>query len=493
MKKYLISLLLFIGVLFTFVPNAKAATAKMTISPSSKQILVGNSVTVTVTVSSSSPMATSQFVINGNGLTLTKSSASSGGARSLDVYMNGSTYKATYTFTFKAKKSGTYYITLDDVHVYDSNKKEYSVTKSSSKIKVMTQKELEASYSKNNNLSSLSIDGYELSPAFNKNTTEYTVKLKPETEKIKINATKEDSTATIYGTGNVEVSDGSNKLKVQVTAQNGNTKIYTITALVEELDPIEIKIDNKVYSVVRKRKSLEFNNPLFIDSETNIQGNEVHSFLNEITNTTVIGLKDEEGNISYFVKDGDNYYPYNEIKAGNISILYLDAPETPYECTESELTIGESTYKSYIEDNNSRFHLIYGINLQNGNKGFYSYDNYEDSLQRFNNEVLTKLETKEAETKKIIIIISGIAGFFFLVSMISLISNLVRGRKKHKTIKEEKVESHEPKEDKKLDKTITDEIETIKSEEKTSKKLDKTITDEIETLKSEEKTKKTKK
>ena len=43
-----------------------------------------------------------------------------------------------------------------------------SVSASNANIKAMTQAELEATYSKNNNLKSLSVEGYEIDPAFNK-------------------------------------------------------------------------------------------------------------------------------------------------------------------------------------------------------------------------------------------------------------------------------------------------------------------------------------
>ena len=78
-------------------------------------------------------------------------------------------------------------------------------------------------YSSNNYLKSLSIDGYSLSPEFNKDTTEYTVEVPNGTDKITIDASKEDSTASISGTGEKEVAEGTNKFEINVEAENGNS------------------------------------------------------------------------------------------------------------------------------------------------------------------------------------------------------------------------------------------------------------------------------
>ena len=55
------------------------------------------------------------------------------------------------------------------------------------------------SKSDNNYLSELSVEGYELTPAFDKNTTDYEIKDDVTADSIKINAKAEDSKATISG------------------------------------------------------------------------------------------------------------------------------------------------------------------------------------------------------------------------------------------------------------------------------------------------------
>ena len=82
------------------------------------------------------------------------------------------------------------------------------------------------SRSTNNNLSSLSVDIGNIS--FNKNTTSYNLTTKKSS--VNISATKEDTKASITGDiGSKSLSVGTNTFRINVVAENGSTKTYTIT------------------------------------------------------------------------------------------------------------------------------------------------------------------------------------------------------------------------------------------------------------------------
>ena len=67
-----------------------------------------------------------------------------------------------------------------------------------------------------------------LSPAFNKNTTSYTVEVDEEVTSIGITATPTDSKARAVGGGTKILSKGDNKYTITVTAEDGTQKTYTI-------------------------------------------------------------------------------------------------------------------------------------------------------------------------------------------------------------------------------------------------------------------------
>jgi len=82
--------------------------------------------------------------------------------------------------------------------------------------------------SKNNNLSSLSVEGYDLEPAFHKGVTFYAVNVPNHINSIVINATSEDVNANITGTGLKMIDTGENYFDVVVRSEAGTDKTYTV-------------------------------------------------------------------------------------------------------------------------------------------------------------------------------------------------------------------------------------------------------------------------
>ena len=77
-------------------------------------------------------------------------------------------------------------------------------------------------------LSDLHVEGYDLSPAFDRYTTEYSVIVGENVDSVNIGASAYDSKASISGTGSVNLNVGVNSCEVKVTAQNGTTKSYML-------------------------------------------------------------------------------------------------------------------------------------------------------------------------------------------------------------------------------------------------------------------------
>ena len=81
--------------------------------------------------------------------------------------------------------------------------------------------------SPNNRLSSLSVSGYTLSPAFSGDRQAYTVTLANGTKSVTVNATAVDGKAQISGSGYQNL-EGKDSLNLFVKAENGTERIYTI-------------------------------------------------------------------------------------------------------------------------------------------------------------------------------------------------------------------------------------------------------------------------
>jgi len=89
--------------------------------------------------------------------------------------------------------------------------------------------------SDNANLSSLSVNGYSLSPSFNASTTNYNVTVPNSVTSATISATAADSHATVSGIGSKSLNVGQNSFPVVVTAEDGSEKTYTIVITREDI------------------------------------------------------------------------------------------------------------------------------------------------------------------------------------------------------------------------------------------------------------------
>lgn len=101
--------------------------------------------------------------------------------------------------------------------------------------------------SSNNKLSSITVEGFLLSPVFSADNTQYVVWLPYETTRVKISGTAEDSKASVEVVGGSELEAGKdNPVKVICTAENGDKKEYIVVvkraaAHGEEVPPISTK------------------------------------------------------------------------------------------------------------------------------------------------------------------------------------------------------------------------------------------------------------
>ena len=258
--------------------------------------------------------------------------------------------------------------------------------------------------SSNSFLSSLTVDGYDLDNAFDKETLEYSVTVKEGTEKVKINAQLADSSAKVTGLGEVSVSEGINKFEIVVTAENGSKRTYILNVNVKEYQPINVNVDKEKYSVVRKKKDLPKISEYFTEKEIIIGEDKVDGYHNEELGYDVVGLKDSKGKISYYIYDGKKYELYNEQVFNGMTLRVLDKKlDGGYKKTsfnyndtkidsyqEVKLDIIKNTY-ALEEDNDisgNNFYLFYAINMESGKEELYQYDSLEKTVQRYNTLIL---------------------------------------------------------------------------------------------------------
>lgn len=434
-KKFFMAML--IGLLFPCIVNAASGSINIA---SSSTVVVGNKVTVTVTISSGTKMGSWQMSLNYDKsyLQLTNSTARDGGTFMIDYAEDPGVLKKTYTFTFKTLKSGTTKLSVDGYRAYvSSDLSALSLSANTKQIRIITQAELEASYSKNNNLSALEVEGFTLTPEFKTDVLEYSVVVPENTKEVNIKANVQDKRASVNGIGTQAVNPGANKFSVVVRAQSGAEKTYVINVEVKDENPINVTVNGKNYTVVKIKENLPAAS-LYTETTININGFEIPAYKNDNTNLVLVGLKDEEGNISLYIynKDKNEYQEYNEIGVNKITIYPLTSNEEIKGYKKDTITINGVKVDGYYYTKDSDYVIIYGINVETGDKGFYMYDKKMQSLIKYNDEYIIDLN-KKIELYTYIII--GFSGVFILmiIIMIALAKKKSGKKKNQKPIEKE--------------------------------------------------------
>lgn len=417
----------------TIAPNVKASSCS--VSASSTNVTVGSKVTVYVKGSD----AIGRFNLRSSNTSVLS------GASSVWVENNSS------AVTFTANKAGTSTISVSaEPGLSNSQGGEISVGCNSVTIKVSekttskpstTQKPNTSkpsnntpAKSSNNNLKSLSVEEYELSPKFDKGTTDYKLTVKNDVEKINIKAEKDNKEASVTGLGEKKVSEGMNKFEIVVTAENGYKKTYKINVEVEE-EPITVTVNNIEYSVIKKENSMPEIPNYYDKTEVEINEKKVPAYKGTINDFVLVGLKDKEGNSNLYIYNNDTYILYKEDKFNQIT-LYLkeiDVNKIPEGYKKFEETINDHEVEVYKLNKNSNYSLIYGLNLETGKEGIYKYNSVENTIQLYEREEAKLLEKQQEKYEKFILILFGVIVFLILLVTIGFT------RKRKEVIIEEEV------------------------------------------------------
>lgn len=81
----------------------------------------------------------------------------------------------------------------------------------------------------NNWLSSITIDGYALTPGFSGANTSYSLVVPENVSAINVGATAVAGTSQVSGTGNYSLNYGNNTINITCISQSGSTRTYTVT------------------------------------------------------------------------------------------------------------------------------------------------------------------------------------------------------------------------------------------------------------------------
>lgn len=442
-KSFLVLFSLFI--LFLTPNIVSAASANVSISAPSS-VYVGDTVTINVSLSSSSKIGAWEYFISYDDSVLSYSSTTAESAQHVINSSDSGRTSVNYSWTFKATSAGSASFSISgiDAYAFDDDSSISVSGSTSTTINVVKPSSGGSNggsnggsgntpsnsykYSDDNSLSSLVIEGFNID--FDSNVTEYSVSVPNDTKKVKIGATANDGNASVSGIGDYDVKEGDNEIKIVVTAENGDTRTYKVNVIVKELSPIDVKVNDKNYSVVRKSDKLPKANVTYKTSTILIKGESVPCYHSEITDIYLVGLMNDKGKIELFSYDSknDKFIVYNEINIGGLYISLIENASAPIGYKSGLVKIGDKEYNGYLKDGS--YSLLYGINLETGEKNFYSYDSSEGTLQKY-------VSSSKVNSKCYSYILFGLIGLCIFEFIMIIVCVVSKNKKLKKVLKQD--------------------------------------------------------
>ena len=429
-KNYCLYTLALLGVGMATINAAPSYNFKV----SSGAITNGNKVTASVTVSGAASWQI-KILSSGNTEGCSKNWA--------DATGDAKNTTKTFSTTCKASSTGVISFRLEG-NITD----EAGNTVNLGGTKTVTVKE-KAPDSKINTLSSLKVDGYPLSPQFDSDVLEYSVVVPPNTTKINISATRKDATSTVSGTGEFEVTEGDNQFKVDVKAQNGDLRTYTINVSVTDENPIKVSVDNEDYTILKTSRNLEIPS-LYSETTCDIDGASIPCFVNENTNITLVALKNSYGVTNFFIYENGKYTKYYELVSDNLIVMPTNNALNIKGYVLKEITINDNKVKAYqYKKVDNDFFVFEGRNLEDNSIHTYLYNQKDNTYILFDNDLYNSLYK---DYMFFLYALGGSAGIIFLsLIIIMIISSKNRKARKLALSLEEKIK-HKDKEIEKIKK-----------------------------------------
>ena len=310
--------------------------------------------------------------------------------------------------------------------------------------------------SSNASLGSLVISAGTLSPEFSAATKDYTATVDYSCSSLAVTANPADSKASVTSvTGNDSLEVGENTVSVVVTAEDGSTSTYNIVVTRRAEDDPENadKQDNwKKFDINGTEWTMVNDIPEdvvpegFEHSKTVIDGLEYNTLHGTFGDITLVYLQSESGN-GLFVYDAAQNAAYEFVRINSeshfIVVLLPKVDDVPEGYNEISLSIegkGVATaYQTKAEKNDDQtkdFYLVYAMN-DNGESGWYTYDSVDGTYMRTELSTPTVAQEENDAVKSELVpgiankylVLAAILVLIIIILLLLLIVSAVKNRK----------------------------------------------------------------
>lgn len=399
----------------------------------------GETITVTCKISSTSQALGAvdmTIVYDDDALEFTGGGAAvkggSGSIRIADTAAAANTKVMSYELSFKALKAGQSSITVSNYEVVGFDESAVTVGHVGSSTVEIT--DTSVSLSKDASLKSLKLSAGSLSPAFSPSIMKYDVTVGADVTSLVVTGTTSNEKAAVTSiTGADNLKEGYNEVKISVTAESGNTAVYTLyvtkekgqaattlaptstdvtttpsvtAALSPEATPsitpevtlaanITVTVNNATLRPVPLPADAELKG--YTKGTLEYKGATIEALVSDYMELYLVNMLDEGGNQNYYVyyKEIDKFTEFVKIdNSDGRFIVVLDGypkdisiygfEKTPLIVKDKTLSEGWKYNDELIAYNNAaaEYYLLGGIS-ESGVVTWYVYDHVMDTYQRY--------------------------------------------------------------------------------------------------------------
>ena len=434
MKKFLaskwVAMVMALTLVLSLATLRSHAAQSCTVTFSDPTVTVGNNVTINVKVTGAVAIATVKVNYDSSYLQFVSGDLGYGYQSGNVIVMdkeNMGTGNVSFSMTFKTLKAGKTTINNYENSIVDGNGDPMDVTPGWSTVTINAQ----PTASSNNNLSSLSISPGTLSPGFSAGTTSYRASVSNSTTSVAVSATAADGKARVAVWGNTGLDVGNNTVTVQVTAENGSKKTYTITVnraagstggntggnapapddtpspsptatpepqvTVTLPDDTQLPVSNQLPEGVSVPAGFE-------PSQLEVDGLSIPTAVHKEGNLTAVYLAGDEEHPAgfYFYNEKTReVQPMTQVAMSSGKLVLVDLPqdlELPQGYASTLMELGGQQHTLLIPDGvEEPNHYIVCALDEEGVMGLYLYDVEQESFQRYQFLQLPQEEPEQTE------------------------------------------------------------------------------------------------
>ena len=412
-------------------------TARISIGSASGT--VGDTVTVTLTVSASNSIDAAAIPVSYDNSVIKPVGSGNSGIVSFAL-LDAAAYGATESISMKFEiiAAGTTTLSVAGDAKVSVNGERAAIQSSSSGT--VTGK-APVSYSSDNTLSSLQISPGTLSPAFSPEITTYNASVDSDVEELVVSAVANDSNAKVSVSGR-KMDPGRNTTTITVTAEDGSVKkyiIYTTRAAgsneqetqteaetqtevqTEQTDNIQVTIDKVQYTVIQDYSEHELPEG-YEETEIDYNGGKIIAGKGLKTGLILMYLESDNGEGGFYVYDetAKTFSPYNTVDEPQITYVVLpitDSLNKPSGYTLTKFTMNGKEVQVLI-DADRQYCLFYGVS-SSGEKGWFSYRISDSTIQAYSidkGDVTGTVNTSGKDTKP-----ANNKGYIAVISILSVL------------------------------------------------------------------------